>query len=71
MKWNQSIFNKNKKIIFCFKFNLFKQLYQITEPAADAIFGHNSALSFATGPLIYDPLISPFGLASTAALSSQ
>jgi len=37
--------------------------------AADAMRGHMSAHSFATGPVIADPFISPFGLTITPALS--
>jgi len=40
------------------------------DPAVDAIFGQSSAHSFATGPVIADPFISPFGLTITPALSS-
>ena len=46
-------------------------LNQTIDPAADATFGHKSAASLATGPVIYDPFISPFGFAITPALSSQ
>jgi len=42
---------------------------QTTEPALEAILGHNSAHSLATGPLIYDPFVSPFGFTITPALS--
>ena len=48
---------------------IFANLNQRTEPAADAIFGHKSAASFPTGPVIADPFISPFGLIITPALS--
>lgn len=40
-------------------------------PALLAIRGHRSAHSFATGPLIADPFISPLGLQMTPALSSK
>ncbi len=43
----------------------------MTDPAAEAIFGHKSAASLATGPVIYDPFISPLGSIMTPALSSQ
>lgn len=46
-------------------------LNQRTEPAADAIFGHKSAASLPTGPVIADPFISPFGLIITPALSNN
>jgi hypothetical protein len=39
------------------------------EPAWPAILGQSSAHSFATGPVIADPFISPFGLIITPALS--
>jgi hypothetical protein len=41
----------------------------MTDPALAAIFGKISAHSLATGPVIADPFISPFGLTITAALS--
>ena len=40
-------------------------------PAALAIRGHKSAHSFATGPAMAEPFISPFGLMITPALSSK
>ena len=45
--------------------------HQRTEPAADAILGHNSAASLATGPVMAEPFISPLGLTITPALSSK
>ena len=42
--------------------------YQI-ELAEEAIFGQRSAASFATGPVIPDPFISPLGFTITPALS--
>lgn len=39
--------------------------------ALDAILGHKSAHSFATGPVIADPFISPLLLTMTPALSSK
>ena len=42
---------------------------QTTDPAFEATLGHTSAHSLATGPVIYDPFISPFGFAITPALS--
>merc|ERR1719265_2469348 len=39
--------------------------------AVDAIFGQSSAHSFATGPVIPDPFISPLMLTMTPALSSK
>jgi len=44
---------------------------QTIELAADAIRGHRSAHSLATGPVMADPFISPFGLTITPALSSK
>ena len=43
----------------------------MTDPAAEAILGHKSAASLATGPVIYDPFMSPSGNIITPALSSQ
>ena len=43
----------------------------MTEPALEATLGHTSAHSLATGPVIAEPFISPFGLQITPALSSQ
>ena len=43
-------------------------IYQI-ELAEEAIFGQRSAASFATGPVIPDPFISPLGFTITPALS--
>jgi len=43
----------------------------ITTPALLAIRGHSSAASFATGPVIAEPFISPLGLTMTPALSSK
>lgn len=40
-------------------------------PAELATRGHKSAASFATGPVIALPFISPFGLTMTPALSSK
>lgn len=42
-----------------------------TEPAFDAILGQRSAHSFATGPVIADPFISPLLFTITPALSSK
>jgi hypothetical protein len=39
------------------------------EPAWPAILGQSSAHSLATGPVMADPFISPFGLIITSALS--
>mmetsp|Transcript_10316 Transcript_10316/g.15582 ORF Transcript_10316/g.15582 Transcript_10316/m.15582 type:complete len:156 (+) Transcript_10316:76-543(+) len=44
---------------------------QNMEEALAAIFGHNCAASFATGPEIAEPFISPFSLMMTPALSSK
>jgi hypothetical protein len=41
------------------------------DPALDAILGHKSAHSLATGPVMADPFISPLGFTMTPALSSQ
>lgn len=41
------------------------------EGALDAIRGHMSAHSFATGPVIAEPFISPLGFTITPALSSK
>jgi len=41
------------------------------ELAAPAIFGHNSAHSLATGPVIAEPFISPLLLTITPALSTK
>merc|ERR1719365_475923 len=41
------------------------------EMKGSAILGHRSAHSFATGPVIAEPFISPFGLTITPALSSK
>ena len=46
-------------------------LDQQMEPAFPEIFGHRSAASLATGPVIPDPFISPFGLTMTPALSEK
>jgi hypothetical protein len=46
-------------------------IYQTIDPALEAILGHRSAHSLATGPVIADPFISPLGLTITPALSSQ
>ena len=40
-------------------------------PALDAILGHKSAHSFATGPVIAEPFISPLLFTMTPALSSK
>lgn len=47
------------------------QVNQRTDPAAEAIFGHKSAASFPTGPVMADPFISPLGLIMTPALSNN
>jgi len=39
------------------------------ELAFEAILGHNSAHSLATGPVTAEPFISPFGFTITPALS--
>ena len=44
--------------------------YQM-ELAEEAILGQRSAASFATGPVIPDPFISPLGLTITPALSRE
>jgi hypothetical protein len=44
---------------------------QQIEPALPAILGHRSEHSFATGPVIPDPFISPLGLTMTPALSGK
>ena len=41
------------------------------ELAEEAILGHRSAASLATGPVIPDPFISPLGFTITPALSSH
>ena len=41
------------------------------EGAAEETRGQRSAASLATGPVIADPFISPFGLTITPALSSK
>merc|ERR1719198_952801 len=41
------------------------------EPACPAIFGHNSAHSLATGPVMFCPFISPLLFTMTPALSSK
>ena len=43
----------------------------MTDPAAEAILGHKSTASLATGPVIYDPFMSPSGNIIRPALSSQ
>jgi len=43
--------------------------YYTIELDVEAIFGHKSAHSFATGPLIVEPFNSPFGFDITPALS--
>lgn len=45
--------------------------FYMIEGAAEAIRGQRSAHSFATGPVIADPFISPFGFTITPALSSK
>ena len=52
------------------QFMLLSSLQQI-EPALPAILGHRSEHSFATGPVIPDPFISPLGLTMTPALSGK
>jgi len=42
---------------------------QKIEPACEEILGHNSEASFATGPVIALPLVSPLLLTITPALS--
>jgi len=44
---------------------------QTTVPALEAIRGHRSAHSFATGPVMAEPFISPLGFTMTPALSSK
>ena len=46
------------------------KIYTI-EGAAEAIRGHKSAHSLATGPVIAEPFISPLGFTITPALSSK
>ena len=61
---------KKSKLKFDYLIYLNKlQVNQRTDPAAEAIFGHKSAASFPTGPVMADPFISPFGLIMTPALS--
>jgi len=45
--------------------------HQTMEPAWAAILGQSSEHSFATGPVMADPLISPLGLTITPALSTK
>lgn len=45
-------------------------LIYTTVPEAEATRGHISAHSFATGPVMAEPFISPFGLTMTPALSA-
>jgi hypothetical protein len=45
------------------------KLHHTIEPALAAILGQSSEHSFATGPVMADPFISPFGLIMTPALS--
>merc|ERR1719379_432303 len=49
----------------------FRSLAQQIAGAHDAILGHNSAHSFATGPWIAEPFISPLSFTITPALSSK
>ena len=52
--------------------NVYNNMYDHTiDPALDAILGHKSAHSLATGPVMADPFISPLGFTMTPALSSQ
>jgi len=44
---------------------------QTMVPAAEAIRGHKSAHSLATGPVTAEPFISPLGFTITPALSSK
>jgi hypothetical protein len=64
-----------KNIVYSFSFTLFlnKGNYrsQAMLLAFDAILGHKSAHSFATGPVIAEPFISPLLLTMTPALSSK
>lgn len=46
------------------------KLCQIMAGDAAEILGHNSAHSFAMGPVMAEPFISPFGLTMTPALST-
>lgn len=50
--------------------DLYRMFYAILL-ALDAILGHKSAHSFATGPVIADPFISPLLFTITPALSSK
>jgi len=68
MEINSKLFN-NFSIYFV-KENLHIMNYAILL-ALDAILGHKSAHSFATGPVIADPFISPLLLTITPALSSK
>jgi hypothetical protein len=43
----------------------------MTDPAAEAILGYKFAASVATGPVFYDPFMSPLGNIIRPALSSQ
>merc|ERR1719327_296017 len=45
--------------------------FQQIAGAVEAIFGHNSAHSLATGPVIAEPFISPLSFTMTPALSSK
>ena len=56
-------FRKESQALKC------QQTPQMIEPEFDAILGHSSAHSLATGPVTADPFISPFGLTITPALS--
>merc|ERR1719335_1669810 len=47
------------------------RLLQTIDGAAEAILGHNSAHSLATGPKMAEPFISPFWFTITPALSSK
>ena len=49
---------------------LYLEVYQM-ELAEEAILGQRSAASFATGPVIPDPFISPLGFTITPALSAS
>jgi hypothetical protein len=47
------------------------KVFYATDPAFEAILGQRSAHSFATGPVIADPFISPLLFTMTPALSSK
>lgn len=66
---------KNNSFIVVSHLHIFLKLHYKTSqamlPALDAILGHKSAHSFATGPVIAEPFISPLLFTITPALSSK